>query len=363
MASGQIYDMNDPTTTAANIFPFGTWLKVTNLANGKSVVVQVRDRGGFSHALDLSYAAFALLDDPKKMAIRVRYEVVAGPEALKEVASSSQPTPAPAPSPAPPPPKPQATSQPEGQATAAAPSQTSYTVSLGDTLTRIAARFNVTKQALIEINGLTDPDNILVGQVIKLRDDAPPKSLSSRSGSADGSKEDQAESGSEFHRVEAGQTLSDIALLYNTTVEQLQSLNGITDPNLVRIGDNLRIRLTPDQASPPPASEAKPKVHVVQSGETLSGIAYRYGIPTEVLAGLNGLSDADQIIVGQELRLTQDAASASTAASNPREHTVQPGDTLSGIAAEYGMSVEAIVSLNALGNEDLLLPGQVLKLR
>src|SRR5437867_6993054 len=54
MASGPIFDENDPTTTASNQFPFGTWLRVTNPNNGRVVYVQVRDRGAFAHALDLS---------------------------------------------------------------------------------------------------------------------------------------------------------------------------------------------------------------------------------------------------------------------------------------------------------------------
>lgn len=61
MANGQIFDMYDPTTTASNTFPLGTWLRVTNQSNGASVVVQVRDTGGFGGAVvvDLSMAAFA----------------------------------------------------------------------------------------------------------------------------------------------------------------------------------------------------------------------------------------------------------------------------------------------------------------
>jgi rare lipoprotein A (peptidoglycan hydrolase) len=64
MANGQIFDMNDPTTTASNIFPMGAWLRVTHLETGASIVVQVRDRGGFGGAvvLDLSMAAFDRLD-------------------------------------------------------------------------------------------------------------------------------------------------------------------------------------------------------------------------------------------------------------------------------------------------------------
>ncbi len=54
MADGQIFNMYNPTTTASNWFPFNTWVRVTNVANGKSVTVRVTDRGNFSWAFDLS---------------------------------------------------------------------------------------------------------------------------------------------------------------------------------------------------------------------------------------------------------------------------------------------------------------------
>src|SRR5947209_6552398 len=81
MANGQVFDMNDPTTTANNEYPMGSWLRVTNPNNGKSVVVQVRDRGGFGAGLDLSKAAFFALDPPNGWGFRVRYERVPGPDA------------------------------------------------------------------------------------------------------------------------------------------------------------------------------------------------------------------------------------------------------------------------------------------
>ena len=62
MANGAYFDPNDPTTTAANRWPLGTWLRVCHL--DRCIDVQVRDRGAFSHALDLSYAAFSQLASP-----------------------------------------------------------------------------------------------------------------------------------------------------------------------------------------------------------------------------------------------------------------------------------------------------------
>lgn len=66
MANGEIYNMYDPGIAASNIYPLGTWLRVTNQNNGRSVVVRVTDTGSFggSTILDLSYGAFSQIADP-----------------------------------------------------------------------------------------------------------------------------------------------------------------------------------------------------------------------------------------------------------------------------------------------------------
>jgi len=76
MSNGEPYDMYNPTTTAANVYPLGTWLRVTRLANGRSIFVQVTDHGGFRYPdiLDLSYAAFSQLGNPAEGVIAIRVE-------------------------------------------------------------------------------------------------------------------------------------------------------------------------------------------------------------------------------------------------------------------------------------------------
>ena len=59
MADGSYFDPNDPAIAAANAWPLGTRLRVCY--EERCIEVQVRDRGAFSHALDLSYAGFSLL--------------------------------------------------------------------------------------------------------------------------------------------------------------------------------------------------------------------------------------------------------------------------------------------------------------
>ncbi len=76
-ASGEIFD-NSKFTAANRTLPFGTNIKVTNLDNGKEVVVRINDRGPFhsSRALDISKAAFDAIGDIEDGTIPVEYEIV-----------------------------------------------------------------------------------------------------------------------------------------------------------------------------------------------------------------------------------------------------------------------------------------------
>ena len=76
-ASGEIFS-NSKMTAANRTLPFGTMLKVTNLRSGKSVIVEVNDRGPFhsSRALDLSKAAFDAIGNTKRGTMPVEYEII-----------------------------------------------------------------------------------------------------------------------------------------------------------------------------------------------------------------------------------------------------------------------------------------------
>lgn len=76
-ASGDVFDASD-FTAAHRRLPFGTRVKVTNLENGKNVVVEVNDRGPFvrGRIIDLSRAAFRQIADVSDGVVKVRVQVV-----------------------------------------------------------------------------------------------------------------------------------------------------------------------------------------------------------------------------------------------------------------------------------------------
>jgi LysM repeat protein len=155
------------------------------------------------------------------------------------------------------------------------------------------------------------------------------------------------------HRVERGETLSEIAAANRTTVRALAAANGLSNVNRIVIGQVLVIPGAAEAAAPATV------VHVVAPGETLSGIAARYGTTSSAIAGANGITNRNLVRIGQ--RLTIPAGSGGGAApAAPTIHTVARGETLASIAAHYGTSVGAFVSANGISNPNLVRIGQQL---
>ena len=103
--------------------------------------------------------------------------------------------------------------------------------------------------------------------------------------------------------------------------------------------------------------------HRVGSGETLSGIAQRYGTSPSRLAELNNLSKKSLIRVGQVLKLPGDArAAASQGSGSPSTYVVRRGDSLGSIAKRTGVTQRQLMAFNSLDNPHRIYPGQRLRL-
>ncbi|HEX8435645.1 LysM peptidoglycan-binding domain-containing protein, partial [Archangium sp.] len=117
----------------------------------------------------------------------------------------------------------------------------------------------------------------------------------------------------------------------------------------------------PAPSTPAPAPAPAPGgSYTVRPGDTLSGIAARHGSTVDAIARANGISNPDFIQVGQHLSIP--GASGSPPAPAARNYTVQPGDTLSGIAARHGSTVVAIALANGISNPDFIQVGQRLSI-
>lgn len=104
-----------------------------------------------------------------------------------------------------------------------------YTVQSGDTLSRVAIRYGTTVGELVAINNIQNPNLIYPGQEIKVPIKGNPQN------------ETEYHTGHIVYKVEKGDTLSEIALRFNTTVQEIAELNNIKNVNLIYIGETLRI--------------------------------------------------------------------------------------------------------------------------
>ncbi len=196
-----------------------------------------------------------------------------------------------------------------------------YKVVSGDTLYAIAKRFNTTVDAIKSLNGLTT-NTLQVGQVLRIPDQEDYKS----------------------YVVANGDTLYSIARRFNTTVDAIKSLNGLTT-NTLQVGQVLRI---PDQESDDYMS------YVVINGDTLYSIARRFNTTVDTIKELNGLT-SNTLSIGQVLKIPTNNETSSIF------YTVEKNDTLYSIARRFNTTVDAIKNLNGL-TSNILDIGQVLKI-
>ncbi|WP_163100472.1 LysM peptidoglycan-binding domain-containing protein [Peribacillus alkalitolerans] len=215
------------------------------------------------------------------------------------------------------------------------PDTTEYTVVSGDTLWKIATKFNTTVSEIVTLNQLDPNKPLLVGQKLKVPTVKP--------------TEPTPPTGQTIHVVQAGDVLWKIAQKYNVTTQAIIDANKI-DPSNLQVGQKLVI----PTATPTP-QPTQPMTYTVVSGDTLWKIAQKFGTTIDAIATLNQLDSAKPLLVGQTIKIPE-----KVQVEQPVIHTVQSGDTLWKIAQKYGTSVDAIVKANNLDPAKYLEVGQKL---
>ncbi|MBK9550311.1 MAG: LysM peptidoglycan-binding domain-containing protein [Gemmatimonadetes bacterium] len=188
-----------------------------------------------------------------------------------------------------------------------------------------------------------------------------------------------------MHKVKAGETVAAVAKKYGVTPELVRSANRLSTRTRVKSGATLFIpvsRTLPASVfrAPEPIVTAAgtTRTHIVRKGETLSGIAKRYGVSVASLRSTNRLSTKSMVRSGQKLLVRRSGGTSTSAArratttpsrstvaaarSTARTHVVKSGETIGGIASRYGVGQSALLRANGLSQRSTIKVGQKIRL-
>lgn len=236
--------------------------------------------------------------------------------------------------------------------------QSIYTVKNGDTLLGIAKSHGLSAVELRNLNKLSEAALLLPGQILKLVDTAIQPAVLDRV------------TAPVNHTVQSGETLGRIANRYSVSLKNILALNGLKERSLIFPGQKLKIRDV--NPSAPKSVKSLLTEHTVAEGETLVEIAKNYSVSLPSLLKKNGLTKSSLIFVGQILDIpkTEDVPidySAGNQIGKPTSicifhgfHKIKAGETISKIAAIFGVSSQDLLSANNLNWNSTIYIGQKL---
>ena len=239
---------------------------------------------------------------------------------------------------------------------------TTYRLQQGETLAQVAGRSGMTEDELRKVNGIPKGRRVLANSTLLVRSTGTEdqQDIAAELANAKLQLSPTTTWRRVTYRVRSGDTLSGIARRWRITMKSIVTANRLRSDRL-RVGQRLVLTVpnVPRQAiaSTQRSESSQHVIHRVRSGETLSTIASRYGVSIAQLKMTNRIR-TNLIRPGQRLRIPFGGADA---VSDTKIYTVKAGDTLSGIAARYGTTYQKLAEMNGIENPNLIYPGQKLK--
>ena len=207
----------------------------------------------------------------------------------------------------------------------AGPSFETYTVQKGDNLWTIARRYNVSLNELYAANGLDTTSILSIGQQLQIPVEGSTATVTAPS--PDTYQPTSFNQGSTEYMVKRGDSLSKIANQFDTSVRAIKAANGLSS-DLIRVGDKLVVPVSSSTGSSsdmsaapsdsissnstaPSFSTSGARTHTVKSGEYPGKIASQYGMTTDELLALNGITDPRKLQVGKVLKVSGTSSTAN----------------------------------------------------
>ncbi|WP_241979351.1 MULTISPECIES: LysM peptidoglycan-binding domain-containing protein [Cryobacterium] len=176
------------------------------------------------------------------------------------------------------------------------------------------------------------------------------------------------------YQVVEGDTVSSVAGRFGLSTASVLALNGLGWSAIIFPGQMLTLAGQAQPSAPAPAPVAAEITrYLIQSGDTLSGIAAAHGLALDALLRANGLDASSIIFPGQAVVLppgggasplpsepTAATDTASAPQNTPGTHTIVTGETIGAVASAAGVSVQSVLEANGLGWSSIIYPGQVL---
>lgn len=179
------------------------------------------------------------------------------------------------------------------------------------------------------------------------------------------------------HKVKSGESLGLIANKYHTTIDVIQSINGMKN-NVIYANDYLLVpvalksleeySLSADQRLARTQAQKKGAyqlTHKIKSGDTFWDLSREYKVSVRELAKWNGMAPRDPLMPGKDLVVWVNKVSpqqTDNSIMRKLTYTVRNGDSLSRIASKFKVSISDITKWNDLNSKRYLQPGQKLKL-
>lgn len=178
------------------------------------------------------------------------------------------------------------------------------------------------------------------------------------------------------YRVVAGDTVSSIAGHYGLATASVLALNGLSWKSVIFAGQTLKLSTSGAVAAVAPVAATPTGRYTIQKGDSIGGIAAKFGLATQTLLSANGLAWTSIIYPGQTIAIPGstgvasvapasqvrivETPSATAASGTPVTYTIASGDTIAKIAAKFGVTSQAILTANNLTWSSIIYGGHIL---